>query len=102
MDTPEPATLPDDAGAALDELSSDERRRLATAVEQARTAKNWSVRHLAVASGLALGTISRIENAAANPRFDAIIRLALILELDLNRIVFGQKAVRQLRLAAGT
>ena len=58
-------------------------RRLGQAIRQARTARGWSRQELAEHSGVALGTLARLETGTVSPNFLAVADLAHSLELDL-------------------
>lgn len=57
--------------------------RLAQKVRELRQIKGWTLNELAEASGLAVSTLSKIENERMSPTFDVVQKLAQGLAIDI-------------------
>lgn len=55
-----------------------------------RTSKDWTLEEASKATGLPRSTLSKIENGQMSPTYDALIRLAAALEIDLAEL-FAQQ-----------
>ena len=64
-------------------------------LREARGKRNWTQEELAVESGVAQGTISKIESGERpNPSNDTVTKLELALRLKRGTLVFGQAMAR--------
>ncbi len=56
-----------------------------------RAAKGWTLEQTSQASGLARSTLSKIENGQMSPTYDALIKLASGLGIDLSELFAAQQ-----------
>lgn len=59
-------------------------KEIGAAVQQARSRKKMTQPQLAVAAGVSIGFVSRLEKGHASARFDKLLRVFDILDLALN------------------
>lgn len=76
-------------------------------VRRLRRHKGWGLNELAAASGLSVSYLSRVENEAAIPKLDSVVRLRKALDGDMDRMLELAKCLpeeileRVLRRAVG-
>ena len=63
----------------------------------ARKKKKWTLSELAKASGVAIGTLSKIENGKSGASFDTVVRVANALEMSFDALLGPNSA----RFASG-
>lgn len=56
-----------------------------------RTSKGWTLAQASQATGLARSTLSKIENGQMSPTYDALIKLAAGLQIDLSEFFAAQQ-----------
>jgi transcriptional regulator with XRE-family HTH domain len=81
----------DQAVAELDEQVRRRTGNLGLRVKKLRTERSLTIRELAARAGIASSTISKVENGLMSPTYDNIVRIALGLDVDVERL-FNEKA----------
>jgi len=66
-------------------------QELGTRLRQLRKARQLTLNNLATLSGVAVSTISKIENGALSPTLDKVLRLASGLDLSISQLI-GEEA----------
>lgn len=69
--------------------------KLNVKVRALRRAKNWTLSDLAKATGLAVSTLSKIENDRMSPTFDVVQKLAAGLSIDITSLFSASDNVPQ-------
>jgi transcriptional regulator with XRE-family HTH domain len=52
-----------------------------------RKKREWTLSHLAKASGVAVGTLSKMENGKSGASFDTVVRVANALEISFDALL---------------
>lgn len=70
-----------------------QRAAFGTMVQKLRRSSNLTLKQVSEASGLAVSTISKIENSNLSPTYDVMLKLALGLNTDIVSILDGATAL---------
>ncbi len=70
----------------------DKRAAFGAMVQSLRRAQKLTLKQVSEASGLALSTISKIENSNLSPTYDVMLKLAAGLDTDIVSILDGASA----------
>lgn len=69
--------------------------QLALRVRALRRARNWTLSDLAKATGLAVSTLSKIENDRMSPTFDVVQKLAAGFSIDITELFAASENTQQ-------
>ena len=66
-----------------DESDNNKREKFGDSIRDLRIQKNLTQTELAIRSGTTEATLSKMENGRGNPKFDTLIRIAVVLDAEI-------------------